>query len=138
MYQRRQILSLILLFTLFFGALFALPKKALNSSQGRLYDPNTVEVLYGKVANVDSLRPNMQLRLDTDREEIVVHLGPSWYLLQQNFTLLPSDRISVTGSRVTIDGEPAIIAATIKKNNQTLKLRDDQGYPVWGPAPRAP
>jgi hypothetical protein len=32
---------------------------------------------------------------------------------------------------VTVDGKPAIVAAQIKKGNEVLKLRDDNGVPVW-------
>lgn len=39
--------------------------------------------------------------------------------------------MEVTGSRVTFDGKPAIIAAEVKKGGETLKLRDEKGRPVW-------
>ena len=42
-----------------------------------------------------------------------------------------NDLIIVTGSRVTVDGKPAIIAAQIKKGDDILKLRDQNGIPMW-------
>jgi hypothetical protein len=39
--------------------------------------------------------------------------------------------VEVTGSRVTFDGKPALIAAEIKKGNEALTLRDASEYPVW-------
>ncbi len=35
------------------------------------------------------------------------------------------------GSKITFDGAPAIIAAEIKMVDTVLKLRDDNGFPVW-------
>jgi hypothetical protein len=43
----------------------------------------------------------------------------------------PKDKVEVTGSRITFDGKPAIIAAEVKKGDEALKLRDDNGFPVW-------
>ncbi len=69
--------------------------------------------------------------LQTDKETIPVHLGPAWYIDKQTPHIETNDTISVIGSRVTMDGKPAIVAAQIKKGNEVLKLRDDNGVPVW-------
>jgi hypothetical protein len=39
--------------------------------------------------------------------------------------------VEVKGSRVTIAGKPVVIAAEVKKGDETLKLRDDNGIPAW-------
>jgi hypothetical protein len=41
------------------------------------------------------------------------------------------ERIEVKGSRITLEGKPARIAAQVKKGGEVLKLRDDDGRPVW-------
>jgi hypothetical protein len=41
------------------------------------------------------------------------------------------DKIEVKGSRVTISGKPAIIAAEVKKGDTILVLRDSAGIPAW-------
>jgi hypothetical protein len=41
------------------------------------------------------------------------------------------DSVEVKGSRVTFAGNPAIIAAELKKGDAVLKLRDDNGVPAW-------
>jgi hypothetical protein len=41
------------------------------------------------------------------------------------------DTIEVKGSRVTITGKPAIIAAEVKKGDNVLVLRDNNGIPAW-------
>ena len=74
--------------------------------------------------------------LQTDKETIAVHLGPSWYIDKQTPKIETNGTITVTGSRVTVDGKPAIIAAQVKKGNEILKLRDENGIPAWRRAGR--
>jgi len=39
--------------------------------------------------------------------------------------------VEVKGSRISIQGQPTIIACEVKKGNNVLKLRDDRGMPLW-------
>jgi len=110
---------------------------------GRKYDPQTVETITGKVTAVDSLAsakaPGFGWRrvtVQTEQEAIPVILGPVWYLEQQKFTLNPGDSLEVQGSRATVEDRPNLIAAEVKKGKKTLKLRDQDGLPVWGGRPR--
>ena len=41
------------------------------------------------------------------------------------------DRVDIRGSRVSVEGKPTLIAAEVRKGNETLRLRDDQGLPLW-------
>ena len=101
------------------------------------YDPKTVEMLQGKVLSVQKATRGqgrsygIHLTLQTEKETIPVHLGPSWYVEKQTPQIEANDTITVTGSRVTLDGKPAIIAAHVKKRIEVLKLRDENGIPVW-------
>jgi hypothetical protein len=52
-------------------------------------------------------------------------------------TIKQGDKATVRGSRVSIDGKPAIIAAEVTKDGQTLRLRDDNGLPLWAGARKA-
>ncbi len=103
----------------------------------RMYNPQTVETLAGEVVSVDKVTPQkgmsqgVHLLLKTDKESVPVHLGPDWFLENQETVLQPGDKIEVKGSRVEFDGKPAIIAAEVKKGNQVLILRDEKGYPAW-------
>ena len=72
--------------------------------------------------------------LKTEKETIPVHLGPSWYMEEQAVSFAPGDKVEVTGSRITYQGQPTIIAAEVKKGGQVLKLRDAAGVPVWAGA----
>ena len=100
----------------------------------RNYDPKTVETVEGKVLSVEKTQQRghgIHLTLQTDGEPISVHLGPSWYVDKQTLHIETNDTITLIGSRVAIDGKPAIIAAQVKKGDEVLKLRDDNGVPVW-------
>ena len=108
----------------------------------RNYDPKTVETVAGKVVSVENITPphpgagmgggmGMHLNLQTDKETIPVHLGPAWFMQKQSPQIETGDAIVVTGSRVTFDGKPAIIAAEIRKGDKVIKLRDQNGVPLW-------
>jgi hypothetical protein len=104
---------------------------------GRMYDPKTVETIKGEVVSVDRFAPRkgmgqgVHMAVKTATETVPVHLGPSWYLENQDVKLAPKDTVEVTGSRITFQGKPALIAAEVRKGDEVLKLRDDSGYPVW-------
>ncbi len=103
----------------------------------RNYDPKTVETVAGKVVSVEKTNPPAQrgygvhLMLQTEKETIEVHLGPARYMEKQSMKIAANDTITVTGSRIMMDGKPAIIAAQIKKGDEVLKLRDENGVPAW-------
>ena len=108
-----------------------------GSQYMRMYDPKTVEAIRGEVVSVETFTPmggmsgGMHLMVKTDKETVPVHLGPEWYLENQDTKIEPKDTVEIKGSRITFDGKPAIIAAEIKKGEEVLKLRDANGYPAW-------
>ena len=103
----------------------------------KMYDPKTVETVSGEVVKIDTITPlkgmsaGMHMSVKTDKGEIPVHLGPSYFIENQDVKIAVKDKVEVKGSRVTFDGKPAIIAMELRKGDEMLKLRDDSGYPVW-------
>ncbi len=103
----------------------------------RDYDAKTVETIGGKVLSIekDTFANKrgywVDLALQTQNGAIAVQLGPTWYIDKRTPPIEANDTITVTGSRITMNGKPVIIAADIKKGNELLKLRDDNGIPVW-------
>jgi hypothetical protein len=107
----------------------------------RLYDPQTVATVKGQVEKLADLPSmgggggmGMQYRgvtLKTDQGSLMVHLGPGWYLDEKKFPVKVGDTMEVTGSKVTLNNQPALIAREVKVNGTILKLRDDQGLPLW-------
>jgi hypothetical protein len=126
---------------------FAQPRKGMmwrgsggwgpGGQYNRMYDPKSVETITGEVTSVDRITPmkgmsgGVHLNLKTDKETVSVHLGPVWYLENQDVKIEPKDKVEVRGARTTFAGKPAIIAAEVKKGDELLKLRDDSGFPVW-------
>ena len=108
-----------------------------DSKYTRMYDPNNIETISGKVVTVYTFTPmggmsnGLHVRVRTDNETIDVHLGPVWYLENQDIKIEPNDRIEVKGSRISLTGQPSLIAGEIKKGEATLILRDTNGFPVW-------
>ncbi len=73
-----------------------------------------------------------RLILDTDQGKIPVILGPPWFVEKQELKIAALDRIEVTGSRITLKGKPAVIAAEVRKGDKVLRLREKNGTPLWG------
>ncbi len=103
----------------------------------RLYNPDTVKTISGEVVKVEYFVPNkgmgqgVHIQLKTNRETLPVHLGPRWFLDNQDILIEQGDQIKVKGSRITFEGKPALIAARIEKGEDILQLRDDDGLPQW-------
>jgi len=126
-------------------AAYAAPWKGWRGSGGwgpgtpyqRLYNPSTAETLAGTVEDVQSVVPmrgmntGVELILKTEKETIPVMLGPSWYVERLDAKIQKGDSVEVKGSRITLSGKPAVIAAEIKKGENTLVLRDSSGVPAW-------
>jgi hypothetical protein len=105
----------------------------------RMYDPKTVETVSGEVVSVDKITDRgmdsgASLTLKTAKETILVYLGPGRFLEKQDLTFAPQDQVEITGSQITFQGKPAIIAAQVKKGDKSLKLRDPAGIPAWAAA----
>ncbi len=108
-----------------------------KTNYGRMFDPKTVEIISGEITNVDKITPGKSMSygihiiLKTDETTVPVHLGPGWYIENQDITIERNDKVKVIGSRITFDGKPAIIAAKIRKGDEVLMLRDENGIPAW-------
>ena len=109
----------------------------MGSAYQRMYYPAKVETVAGEVVGVEELtsargpKKGVHLRLRTEKETIPVHLGPSWYIERLDTRIEKGDRGEVKGSRVVVDGKPALIAAEVKKGDSVLQLRDAGGVPAW-------
>lgn len=131
-----------------FGALMLLTDESLAqrgrgggwgpaTQYGRMYNPQTVETVSGEVVKEEKITPvkgmsqGIHILLKTEKGTIPVHLGPAWYIDNQDVTIKEKDKLQVTGSRINFQGKPAIIAAEVVKGDQILMLRDKNGVPAW-------
>jgi sporulation protein YlmC with PRC-barrel domain len=105
----------------------------------KLFDPKTIKTISGEVIKIDQVPEfgfGLQMRLTVfiDKKEILpVYLGPAFYIVgpeqAKHFKL--GDKVTVSGSQVTVRGEPFMIATTVKRGNEVLRLRDKDGIPGW-------
>ncbi len=118
------------------GAAWAQPQGD-GTGKPALYDPKTVETVQGIVVAAPRPTPKggmperAQLTLKTKKETLTVYLGPGWFLEKQGMKIGNLDQIQVTGSKILVQGQPALIAAEVRKGDQVLKLRNEQGQPLW-------
>ncbi|NIT61274.1 MAG: DNA-binding protein [Aliifodinibius sp.] len=103
----------------------------------REFNTSTIETIEGEVLEITynpskatANKMGVHMTVKTDKETIPVHLGPAWYLEQQE-KINEGDKIKITGSRITFENNTALIASEIKRGNMTLQLRNKKGIPVW-------
>ena len=106
-----------------------------------VYNPETVTTVTGQVEKLTELPSlgrgggkGMQYRgalLKTDQGSLMVDLAPGWFLNDKKFEVKVGDTLAATGSKVTLDNQPGLIAREVTVNGTTLKLRDEKGVPVW-------
>ena len=112
------------------------------SKFSRMYNPDTVVTVSGVVEKIENVMPfrgvsqGVHLVLKTKTEVLSVHLGPAWYINAAEMVIVSGDELDVTGSKIDFEGEPALIASMIKKNDRILKLRDNNGIPLWSGGPK--
>jgi hypothetical protein len=108
-----------------------------GSNYVRMYDPKTVTTISGEVTAVEYFNPGkgmrhgIHIKVKSGNEEYYVHLGPSWFLENQDLKIAEKDMVEIKGSKITFNGKPAVIAAVVKKGDETLVLRDENGIPAW-------
>jgi hypothetical protein len=105
---------------------------------GTMWDAKTVETVKGEVVSVDKFTPGrgensygLHLTIKTDTGTLPVILGPGWYIEQKQFVINPGDKAEISGSRMEIKGQSKIIAAEVSIDGKILRLRHDNGTPVW-------
>jgi hypothetical protein len=108
-----------------------------GSQCNQMYNVNSVETITGEVVRVNKITGGkgvsygIHLLVKTNKETISVHLGPCWFLDKQKVKINPNDKVTLKGTRIMFHGSPAIIASEITKRNETLILRNKNGYPLW-------
>ena len=66
-----------------------------------------------------------------DGRTVTVVMGPAGYLEQQGIELRQGDQVQVSGSRMSVEGQDAIVAREVRKGDRTVTLRDQSGQPRW-------
>ena len=115
------------------------PSPGIGDPYKKIFDAKTIKTISGQVIKIDQVPEfgfGLQMRLTVliDKKDMLpVYLGPAFYILgpRQAKHLKLGDTVTVSGSRVTVKGEPLMIAMTVKRGNEVLRLRDQEGLPAW-------
>lgn len=104
----------------------------------RLFNAKTIEEVKGTVVSIEKMTPEtgmangVHLMVKTEKNEnIAIHLGPAWYIDNQDMQFAAGDVLVIKGSRITYQNAPALIAMRVQKGDQILTLRDKKGAPAW-------
>jgi hypothetical protein len=100
------------------------------------YDPaSSVEFSAVVVELRDVARGNamhgLHLIVENGRETIDVYLAPLEFMKQFDLTFAKGDRVQVLGSRVRPSATALVLAREVRRQNQTVYLRDAVGTPNW-------
>jgi hypothetical protein len=136
---------IVILLFLFAGVSSAQPMMKWRGSGGwgggsrynMMYNTGTVETVIGEIVKIAQVMPmrgmsyGIHMLVKTPNGKIDVHLGPAWYIENQDVKFNTGDKVEITGSRITLQGKPVLIAAAVRKGGETLRLRDERGFPAW-------
>ena len=100
------------------------------------YDPATTVELSGVVVATREVPRGgalhgLHLVVEDGRENVDIYLGPADFMKQFDFTFAKGDQVDVTGSRVKWGGTTVVLAREVRRQSQTLYLRDAGGNPYW-------
>lgn len=91
-----------------------------------------VVTIEGKIRKVQLAMGQGMPYLDvesSDAKVTKVYLGSMRYLMEQNFNPKAGAEVTVKGYK--LDPEVIAITVTLPGEKKTLKLRDENGFPVW-------
>jgi hypothetical protein len=108
-------------------------KSGLDLEQG--YDRNTVVKISGPVAVPPRSIAGglMALEMSLQGEQVVVVLGPAWYLQDDNLDWKIGDQVTVRGSLAQgKDGRTYLLSQRISTpGGVTIEMRGENGRPSW-------
>jgi len=81
-----------------------------------MYNPNTVKTIKATVKLVNQFTPQkgmkvgIHLVMQTGEDQLEVHLGPAWFIENQELKIHSGDDLIITGSMVTFQEKEVLIA----------------------------
>ena len=101
-----------------------------------LFNPGTVGTVSGEVVRVEQTSAGngadycIHALLKTPQGQVTAILAPKGFMDERKLAIAPKDRVTVTGSLISILGKPFILAMEVT-GDRTMKLREASGRPAW-------
>ena len=101
-----------------------------------LFNPMTVGTVSGEVVRVEQASAGssqdycVHALLKTPQGGATAILAPKSYMEEQGLAIAPKDRVTVTGSLISVLGKPFLLAMEVQ-GDHTMKLREASGRPAW-------
>ena len=101
-----------------------------------LFNPGAVGTVSGEVLRVEHAFSGngadycVHALLKTPRGQVTAILAPKGYMAAQGLSIDPKDRVTVTGSLISVLGKPFLLAMEVE-GDRTMKLRAATGRPAW-------
>jgi hypothetical protein len=147
-FQKLCVMFSILILSLFFSSLCTAQEKnmagwGINDPYNLLYDVQEVDTVKAVIRDIMEITPlpGMAPGLGMEIEEksgdrYLVHICPLAYKDAASIGLKKGDKINLRGCLVEIDGKEVIMAAKIKKDEKSIKVRlTSDGKPFWAMSP---
>ena len=117
------------------AAALAFAGRPSDEEQEPRYDPATVTRINGPIEEIREatgapLR-GIHVTVRSDKRAVDVYLCPAGFLKQFALVLSAGDEVQVSGSKVKFRGNTLILAQELRRKNDILVLRDDDGKPYW-------
>ncbi len=101
-----------------------------------LFNPRTIGTVSGEVVRVEHAFSGsgadycVHALLKTTKGQVTVILAPQSFMKEQGFAIASKDRVTVTGSFISVLGKPFILAMDVQ-GDRIMKLRETSGRPAW-------
>lgn len=101
-----------------------------------LFNPRTVGTVSGEVVRVEQAFAGsgqdycVHALLKTTKGQVTAILAPQGFMKEQGLAIAPKDRVTVTGSLISVLGKPFLLAMEVT-GDRTMKLREANGRPAW-------
>jgi DNA/RNA endonuclease YhcR with UshA esterase domain len=102
----------------------------------RDYDISNEMTITGTIVKVERFhamhRTHLQLTVTGGEDRAQVYVGPTDFI-DPLMKFEKGDVVEIVGSVITNAGTRIVLARLIERSDKRLKLRDDDGMPLWTP-----